>query len=204
MKKNEILFEMEKYASENDVPIIEQEGLVKLLELINLEKPKRILELGTAIGYSSAKMHLSSKAEVYTIERDQKMYDLACENHRKLGLENEIKRIHADALLVDNSDFGMFDVIYIDAAKAQNQRFLEKYEQNLNDGGIILLDNLLFHGWVNAKPEEIQTRNLRQLVRKIKNFLDYITDNPDYDFTLLEAGDGIGIIRRKGEKNEEN
>ncbi len=202
MNETEYLAQMEQYASENHVPIIEKEGLAILLDIIKKEQPKRILELGTAIGYSSAQMHLATGAEVYTIEREEEMYNLACQNHQILNLNHQINRIFGDALLVDNQDYGIFDVLYIDAAKAQNRKFLEKFEQNLAIGGIVVLDNLLFHGWVNTKPEEIQTRNLRQLVRKINDFLDYIKNHPDYDFTLLEEGDGIGIIRRKGDKNE--
>ncbi len=202
MNREEILCEMEKFAKENDVPIIEREGLELLLKIITKEQPKRILELGTAIGYSSAHMHLNTGAEIYTIEREEDMYNEACKNHELLNVSNKINRIFGDALLVDNSEYGMFDVIYIDAAKAQNKKFLEKYAENLNVGGIVVLDNLLFHGWVNTKPEDIKTRNLRQLVRKINDFLDYIKNHPGYDFTLLEQGDGIGIIRRKGERNE--
>ncbi len=202
MNNEEILKEMQEYAIANNVPIIEPEGLNILLELVKKENPKRILELGTAIGYSSAKMHFATGAEIYTIERDVRMYEKACENHEKLDIENKVKRIMADALLVDNQDFGLFDVIYIDAAKAQNIKFLEKYRPNLKTGGVVILDNLLFHGWVNTPMSEIKTRNLRQLVRKINDFLDYVKKHDDYDFTLLEEGDGIGIIRLKGDNDE--
>ncbi len=202
MNNEEILNKIEQYAAQHDVPIIEPDGLEILLSLVKKENPKRILELGTAIGYSSAKMHFATAAEIYTIERDVNMYNEACKNHETLNLKEKITRILADALLVDNRDFGLFDVIYIDAAKAQNIKFLEKYRQNLRPGGVVILDNLLFHGWVNTPMDEIKTRNLRQLVRKINNFLDYVKTNDDYDFTLLEQGDGIGIIRLKGEKNE--
>ncbi len=202
MNKQDILKEMEAYALKYDVPIIEPSGLELLLNLISQENPKRILEIGTAIGYSSAHMHFKTGAEVYTIERDQDMYKQACINHEKLELSAKINRIYADALEVDNSEFGEFDVLYIDAAKAQNRKFLDKFEQNLKIGGVVILDNLLFHGWTYTDPKDIPTRNLRQLVRKINDFINYISNNPNYEFTLLEEGDGIGIIRRKGEKNE--
>lgn len=204
MDKLAYLKQMENYANENNVPIIEADGLKVLLEIIKKEQPQRILELGTAIGYSSAKMHLATGAEIYTIERDQQMYQLACENHRNLDLENEITRFFDDALLIENQNMGKFDVIYVDAAKAQNIKFVEKYQGNLAENGIFIFDNLLFHGYVNKDASEIPSRNLRQLIRKINNFLDYAKNHEFFSFELYENGDGIGIMRYKKENYAEN
>ncbi len=198
------LAEMENYANKHNVPIIEAGGLKVLLEIIKKEQPERILELGTAIGYSSAKMHFATGAEIYTIERDQEMYQLACENHRQLKIDNRITRFFDDALLIDNQNMGKFDVIYVDAAKAQNIKFVEKYQENLADDGIFIFDNLLFHGYVNKDATEIPSRNLRQLIRKINNFLDYAKNHELFSFELYESGDGIGIMRYKKEKYAEN
>ncbi len=204
MDKLAYLTQMENYASEHNVPIIEADGLEVLLEIIKKEQPQRILELGTAIGYSSAKMHLATGAHVSTIERDPQMYQLACENHHYLELENEITRFLDDALLIDNQNLGKFDVIYVDAAKAQNIKFVEKYQDNLTDNGIFIFDNLLFHGYVNKDAAEIPSRNLRQLIRKINNFLDYAKNHELFSFELYETGDGIGIMRYKKENYAEN
>ena len=83
-------------------------------------------------------------------------------------------------------------MLYIDAAKGQYIKFFEKYVTNLNDGGVIIFDNLLFHGFVKMEQKDIKNRNTRQLIRKLKEFLEYIQNHPEYDFELIEEGDGIG------------
>lgn len=202
MSKDEYILEMKQYAKDNEVPIIEDEGLEVLLEIVNSVKPKSILELGTAIGYSASLMHLNTNAQITTIERVEEMYNQAKINVHELGLEENINLIFSDALDVDETRLGKFDLIYFDAAKAQNKNFLKKYENNLNEGGLIVIDNLLFHGWVAMKQEEIKSRNLRQMVRKINDFIDYVTESPRYDFRIYEKGDGIGIIKINKEYNE--
>ena len=188
--------QMKKYAKENNIPIIEDEGLEILLEIIKQKKPKRILEIGTAIGYSSLLMYLESNAEIYTIERDEKRYEIAVDNLK--GYSN-IKIFNTDALLVENEEFGLFDLIYFDGAKSQNINFFEKYEKNLNSDGIIVIDNLFFHGLIFKKEEELSSKNIKQMMRKLKNFINYAKELKDYDFLIIERGDGIGILRRKNE-----
>ncbi len=201
MEKENYLLEMQAYAKEHSVPIIEPEGLEILLKFVVAKQPKRILELGTAIGYSSAHMQIATGAEIYTIERNENMYNQAVYNHQNLKLDKQIKCFYADALEIENNNFGKFDVIYIDAAKAQNINFVEKYRQNLANDGIFIFDNLLFHGLVNKSQEELPSRNLRQLIRKINNFLEYATNHEEFEFELHEIGDGIGIMRYKGVNN---
>ena len=130
--------QMKRYAKENNIPIIEDEGLEILLEIIKRKKPKRILEIGTAIGYSSLLMYLESNAEIYTIERDEKRYEIAVDN---LNEYPNIKIFNTDALLVENEEFGLFDLIYFDGAKSQNINFFEKYEKNLTQDGIIVIED---------------------------------------------------------------
>ena len=112
--------------------------------------------------------------------------------------EDKINLIYSDALLFDNSNLESVDMLYIDAAKGQYIKFFEKYVSNLNEGGVIIFDNLLFHGFVKMEQKDIKNRNTRQLIRKLKEFLEYIQNHPEYDFELIEEGDGIGIARKKG------
>ena len=186
--------QMKRYAKENNIPIIEDEGLEILLEIIKQKKPKRILEIGTAIGYSSLLMHLESNAEIYTIERDEKRYEIAVDN---LNEYPNIKIFNTDALLVENEEFGLFDLIYFDGAKSQNINFFEKYEKNLTQDGIIVIDNLFFHGLIFKNEEELPSKNIKQMMRKLKNFINYAKKLKDYEFLIIERGDGIGILRRK-------
>lgn len=189
--------ELKAYGIKNNIPIIEDRGLKVLLKVLDQAKPKRILELGTAIGYSALLMYQHTNADIISIERDESRYNIAKEVVEKLDLTNQIQLIFDDALCVDNQNWGLFDVIYFDAAKAQNKSFLKKYNPNLKVGGIIVIDNLFFHGIVKKKQEEIESRNMRQLSRKINDFINYAKNLDGYRFDIIEQGDGIGILYKE-------
>ena len=187
---------MEEYASCNNVPIMTKEGIEFFLGILKEYKPKRILEIGTAIGYSSSKMaELDSTLEVVTIERNEKMYEKALENIKNLGFENKIKVIFSDALEVNENELGNFDLIFIDAAKAQYTNFFNKYSKLLNPNGVIISDNLDFHGLVEDSKNA--SRNLRALVRKINNYREFILNHEEYETTIYQIGDGIGISKKR-------
>ena len=189
--------ELKAYGIKNNIPIIEDDGLKVLLKVLDQAKPKRILELGTAIGYSALLMYQHTNADIISIERDESRYNIAKEVVEKLDLTNQIQLIFDDALYVDSQNWGFFDVIYFDAAKAQNKAFLKKYNPNLKVGGIIVIDNLFFHGIVKKKQEEIESRNMRQLSRKINDFINYAKNLEGYRFDIIEQGDGIGILYKE-------
>lgn len=189
--------ELKAYGIKNNIPIIEDGGLKVLLKVLDQAKPKRILELGTAIGYSALLMYQHTNADIISIERDESRYNIAKEVVEKLDLTNQIQLIFDDALYVDSQNWGLFDVIYFDAAKAQNKAFLKKYNPNLKVGGIIVIDNLFFHGIVKKKQEEIESRNMRQLSRKINDFINYAKNLDGYRFDIIEQGDGIGILYKE-------
>ena len=195
---NEYLNNMEEYAHKNNVPIIQKEGLDVLLAVIKLHNVKKILEIGCAIGYSSACFCMQDEEiQVYTIERDQKMYDLATNNIKNLGLDKRINIIFKDALDVDENSLDKdFDLIFIDAAKSQYIKFFEKFSSNLKQGGIIFSDNLLFHGLIEEEKGN-ESKNLKQMLKKIRNFNDYLSNNPNYDTSFLKVGDGIAISKKK-------
>ena len=112
-----------------------------------------------------------------------------------MNLEDRITLVFSDALEVNIN--GMYDMIFIDAAKGQNIKFFEKYESNLTEKGFIITDNMDFHGLVDKVDAEIESRNLRALVRKIRDYRTFLLNNPNYKVELLSIGDGLAIAERK-------
>ena len=185
----EIINEIRTYAKENNVPIMLDDGIEYLTNYIIKNNVNSVLEIGTAIGYSAIMMALANPSlSVTTIERDEKRYLEALKNIKKLNLENRITLIFNDALDVNIT--GKFDLIFIDAAKAQSIKFFEKFEKNLNPTGVIITDNIKFHGLVDKNEEEIESRNLRALVRKVKEYITYLKENVQEDDLILTLGAG--------------
>lgn len=194
-KEYEIVKEIRTYAKENNVPIMMDDGIEFLTKYIVKNKKNTVLEIGTAIGYSAIMMALANpNLAVTTIERDEKRYLEALKNIKKLNLENRITLVFNDALCVNIE--GKYDLIFIDAAKAQSIKFFEKFEKNLNPGGVIITDNLEFHGLVKKKEEEIESRNLRALVRKVKEYITFLKANDRYETEFLSIGDGISVSKK--------
>lgn len=192
---NELLEEMELYAKGHDVPIMMQDGIDFMCTFIKEHSILRVLEIGSAIGYSALRMALiNENIEVVTIERDDTRYKMAKHYIEQSTQHKQITLIHGDAL--ETKVEGPFDLLFIDAAKAQYIKFFERYEKQVIEGGYIISDNLKFHGYVE-NPSRIGSRNLRQLVGKIARFVDYLKQRDDYDTVFLEQGDGIGISRKK-------
>lgn len=186
---------IEDYAHENNIPIMLSDGIEFLTDFIKKNNVKRILEIGSAIGYSAIRMALvSSDIHVVTIERDTLRYNEAVKNINDFGLSGRIDIRLADALECDVD--GEFDLIFIDAAKAQYIKFFEKYKSNLAKDGVIISDNLSFHGMVD-NMDSITNRNTKQLVGKIAKYIDFLKNNLEFDTEFISIGDGIGISRRK-------
>lgn len=184
---------LENYAEENNVPIIQKEGLNFILNYIKENKVKKILEIGTAIGYSAISMALiDENIKITTIERNKEMFSLAKKNVKDFNLEKRINIIYADALEAEIKD--KYDLIFIDAAKAQYIKFFEKYKSNLKENGAIITDNLNFHGLAN-NPEEIHSKNLKALVRKINNYKEFLKENKEFKTNFYEKGDGISVSK---------
>ena len=196
---DDLSLEMKQYAEEFDVPIIQDQGLELMLQLLRIKQPKAILEIGTAIGYSSLMMarHLPN-THIVSIERDELRYNEAVSYHKRSSIQNQVTLIEADALEIENDALPIqqYDVIFIDAAKAQYQKFFEKYEPLLKEDGMIISDNLIFHGHIFDNNQK-QSRNLKQLVRKINRYNDWLANHPDYDTLLLPIGDGVAISLKK-------
>lgn len=187
---------IKKYALENKVPIMMDDGIDFLTTFIIKNQIKSVLEIGTAIGYSAIMMALVNPGiTVTSIERDEVRYLEALKNIKKLNLENRITLIFRDALDVKLSD--KFDLIFIDAAKSQSIRFFEQFSRNLNKNGYIITDNMDFHGYVRKDESEIKSKNLRQLVRKIKKYRVFLEENTDYQTEFYSIGDGISVSMKK-------
>lgn len=188
--------EIKKYAIDNKVPIMQDDGIDFITTFIVKNQINSVLEIGTAIGYSAIMMALSNPTlKITTIERDKDRYLEAVRNIKKLNLEDRITLIFNDALDINLE--GTFDMIFIDAAKGQNIRFFEKYETNLKENGYIITDNMNFHGLVDKVDAEIESRNLRALVRKIRDYRTFLLNNSNYEVELLNIGDGIAVAHKK-------
>lgn len=183
--------DLEEYAKENNVPIMQKDGIDFLTNYIKENNIKNILEIGSAIGYSAIKMALvSSDIKVTTIERDKDRYDIALSNINKFNLSDRITIINDDALDIDIND--KYDLIFIDAAKAQYIKFFEKFDKNLKKNGVIVSDNLSFHGLVED-DSKTNNRNTKQLVKKIRKYIEYLKHNEKYTTTFYTLGDGVAV-----------
>lgn len=191
-----LILEMEKYAKENNVPILEKESIAFIMKYIKANKVKNILEIGSAIGYSAILMASASKdCTVTTIERDEVRYMECLKNVKKAQLDKKINVVYQDALEVNLKDVS-YDLIFIDAAKAQYQNFFEKFKYFLAPKGVIITDNLKFHGLV-GKTEEIESKNLKAMVGKIEKYIDFLKENKEFETKFLEIGDGLSISMKK-------
>ena len=188
--------QIKEYAELNNVPIMTDEGLKFLLDYIKNHSIKRVLEIGTAIGYSAICMcSIDDNITVTSIERDEKRYLEAVKNVKKCDLDNRIQLMFGDALETEVK--GMYDLIFIDAAKAQNIKFFEKYQKNLSDNGTIITDNMNFHGLVQQEDQSTLSRNLRQLVRKVNNYKAYLIENEKFQTNFYDIGDGIAVSTKQ-------
>ena len=184
------------YASREAVPILQDETGDFICAYIQEHDVKRVLEIGTAIGYSSIKFaSMREDINVTTIELDIDRHITAVENIKQAGLSDRITAIQGDALFYDLGD-QKFDLIFIDAAKAQYIKFFEKYKANLAPGGVIISDNLSFHGMV-ADLSLTHNYSTKKLVKKIQKYVAFLKENQEFETEFFETGDGISVSRRK-------
>ena len=189
------LLSIKAYASREAVPIMQDEGCDFICDYIKEHSCKNILEIGTAIGYSSIRFAgLADDIKVTTIELDIDRHLKAVENFKTAGLSDRITAIHADALTCPLE--GLFDLIFIDAAKAQYIKFFEKYKENLAPGGVIISDNLSFHGVVDDLSLT-HNYSTKKLVKKIQKYAEYLRTNQEFETTFYEVGDRIAVSKRR-------
>ena len=191
-----VIKEIKKDALAEGIPIMLDDGIEFLCNFIKEHDCKKILEIGAAVGYSAIMMaDVDEKIDITTIERDEKRYLKALENIKKADKEKQIKLIYNDALNINIGD-EEFDLIFIDAAKAQNIKFFQRFGLYLKSHGFIITDNLNFHGLVDKDLEEIESKNVRGIVRKIREFKEFLLENNDYETVFYDVGDGISISEK--------
>ncbi len=191
MKFNDLISDMERFAKKENVPIMQKESLNYLISFIKEHDIKSVLEVGTAIGYSTILIK-EVVNNITSIERDEERYNIAVKNVELSNLNN-ITLIKGDALDITITD--KFDLIFIDAAKGKNKEFLDKFKSNLNENGYIIIDNMDFHGLV-GKSMTIEKRRLRSLVKKIENFIKYMEEQTEFKVTKIDKGDGLYLLER--------
>lgn len=194
-----ILGEMTAYARENHVPIVEEET-AKLLEVLcMLHHPKRILEIGTAIGFSALLMYNAcyDKPKIITLERYEKAAQKARENFKKADADSDITLLEGEAEELLNTVDGPFDMIFIDAAKGQYPKFFEACLPKLTNGGLIICDNVLYKGMIAA--DELVIRRKITIVKRLRKFLQSIMQDKRVQSSIIPIGDGVCICIKKGE-----
>ena len=192
MQEDPLLTEMEDFAHKNNVPILSKDSAEMLELLIRLVNPKRVLELGTAIAYSSIRIakNLRKKGIVYTIEKSKDNAKLAKKNIAKSGLEEKINLIVGNALDEMPKFDKKFDFIFLDADKTDYKKLFEYSLVLLKKGGVIFVDNLLWHGFAAAAKVPENQINSTQIIREFNQFF---ISCPGLKTTILSVGDGIGL-----------
>lgn len=187
--------ELKKYAEYYSIPIIVDDSIEYIKDYIKRNNVKSILEIGTAIGYSAIHMALvDEKIRVVSIERDEKRYLEAIKNVKKFFLENRITLIFNDALNVEFEE--KFDLIFIDAAKGQYINFFNHFKKYLKDDGTIITDNIEFHGLIN-NVDKIEGNGLKGIVTKIKNYIEFLDNNEEYETKYIKVGDGLAVTKKR-------
>nr|WP_249305923.1 O-methyltransferase [Lederbergia citrea] len=202
-EKNAFFLELEQFAKEHRVPIMEPTGIETMLQIMKIQAPKRILEIGTAIGYSALRMVDAIPGSiVVTMELDEERVGQAQNNIKQFGMENRVTVLHGNALDLykEAAENGPYDAIFIDAAKGQYVKFFELYERLLSNKGCIYSDNVLFKGLVAMDNSE-ENKRRASVAEKLKVYNQWLMDNKSFDTVIIPAGDGLAISRkRNGEK----
>lgn len=196
-KRKDFLSTMEVYAEENHVPIVEPEVAQLIRVFLRSRKPKTILEIGTAIGYSALVMvdTLGGNCHITTIERQENMVDLAKAFISKTPYEKNIEILQGDANDVLDHIEGTFDMIFMDAAKGQYIEFFNKCMKLLKPGGMIIADNVLFRGMVAS--DELVVRRKITIVKRLRKFLKYINEVEGFTSSVIPIGDGLALIYKE-------
>jgi len=188
--------EIKTKAIKEGVPIIRDEGLAFLLNYISEHHCKQILELGTAVGYSAISMaRLSKDIHIDTIEKDPDMYEQALKNIRENDLQDQISLFFMP--IEDFVSAKHYDLIFVDAAKAQYGKYTEQFLDNLSEDGAMIYDNMIFHGLV-YDIDHITSRSLKSLVKKIVKFSEMVHNDERFDIMDFDnIGDGILVLTRR-------
>lgn len=188
-----ILKELEEYAQKSNIPIIQPE-VAKFIQVIGkIKKPKKVLEIGTAVGYSSILMagFLKDGGKIISIERHPKMVEQAKSNIKKAGLENSITVLEGEAQEILPKLTEKFDLIFIDASKGHYLEFFNYCIDLLNDNGVLISDNVLYKGMVAS--DDLVERRKKTIVKRMREYLNHICNHEQLDTSIIPIGDGIAL-----------
>ena len=194
-----VLEEIEKEARKDGVPIIRKEMESFLRVMLSIKKPMRILELGTAVGYSAILMSecINEKGQIITIENYDKRIPIAKENIKKAGRENVIKLLEGDAMeIMPTLESDQFDFVFMDAAKAQYIHFLPEVLRLMKKDGVLITDNVLQEGDLIQSKYVVRRRD-RTIHKRMREYLEVVKNHPELETTIVPIGDGITISVKK-------
>ena len=191
------LQKIKEKALEDKIPIIMDDTLEVVQKLLQEQKPNKILEIGTAVGYSAIcfSKYLSENGKIDTIERDTERVKEARENIKRAEVEDKINIYEGDAVEILPNLTEKYDVVFIDAAKGKYPFFLKEAMRMLNENGLIIADNVLYKGYVMS---DYNKHKQRTAVRNLREYISEITENPNLKTEILEVGDGLSISRKIG------
>ncbi len=181
-------------ALENHIPIIMDDTLEEIKKVLLENKPKRILEIGTAVGYSATcfARYTEDDCKIDTIEIDEERATEAIENVKKIGVDKKINIMIGNAVKILPTLNYEYDIVFIDAAKSKYSIFLEEGIRLIKNGGLILADNVLYKGYVMS---DYNKHKQRTAVRHLREYIKAVTENPNLKTEILEIGDGLAITR---------
>ena len=196
MKDIEKFNEIKEHAIERHIPIIMDDTLNVIEERLRARRTNRILEIGTAVGYSAIcfSEFLEPNGIIDTIERDEERIQEAKENFKKVGVEDKIHLYEGDALEILPTLNEKYDMVFIDAAKGKYPFFLKESLRMINDNGIIFADNILYKGYVMS---DYNKHKQRTAVRNLREYIKEVSENPNLETEILEVGDGLAISKIK-------
>ena len=198
MNKVELL-KIKEYALERHIPIIMDDTLEVIDKYLTEKRPEKILEIGTAVGYSAMcfSEYLKDGGKIDTIERDEERIAEAKENIKKVGVEEKINIYEGDAVEILPTMNDKYDVVFIDAAKGKYPFFLEHALRMLKDDGIIFADNVLYKGYVMS---DYNKHKQRTAVTHLRHYIKETTENPELETEILKVGDGLAITKKRIKK----
>lgn len=189
-----MLEELEKYARQNYIPVLLDDTKELLLKTIKDFKPKTILEIGTAVGYSGTLMLSSCDAVLTTIELEEKNIELAKTTFTSNNVYDRVTQLQGDAKEIIKTLNTKYDFIFLDGPKGQYINYLPYLKELLNDGGIIFADNVLYRGMVEST--EFIPHKKRTIVVNLRKYLNEVTTSNDLETTLYHIGDGVAISKK--------
>lgn len=189
---SEQLKALRKDALARGIPVADDETLQYLLFTVTALQPKRILEIGTAVGLSAAAMLFAVKdAKITTVELEEDRYQEAKKNFAALGLSERVTAHLGDAGEILAMMDGQFDFVFLDGPKAQYEKYLFDLKRLMKKGAVLFADDVLLFGWVSGEEETPYKR--RSIVEKIRSYLKVITEDKDFITSVLDIGDGVAM-----------